>query len=99
MQQQGRNTMKSIFGTWTVKKKLLVGFLGVGALVLVVGLLGSQKLAQVRHDTEEVVRLNQDAERLAEIKIAMLAQVQAEKDYLLSGDSQFLEAQEIRSRD
>jgi len=92
--------MNDLIGKWTIKKKLIAGFLFVGFLVGLVGLIGSQRLASIRQDVVGMSSEIKDAEEVAVIEADMLEQVKAEKDYILTGDSKFLEehknwAQEI----
>jgi len=82
--------MKNRLGIWTVKRKLVAGFLGVGLLVGVVGFIGSHQLSKVHRGMSEIVRLNKDVKRLNSIEPTLSRQMKAEKDYLLSSDPKHL---------
>ena len=79
------------FQHWSVRAKLLTAFFAVGLLVGGLGIFASLKLTQVRQDIEEIHLLSQGSERLAEIEVAMIKTRRREKDFLLSGSSQYLE--------
>ena len=82
--------MGDSFGTWTIGRKLTAGFLTLAALAALIGLMGRERLALVGHDTEEIILLERENERLLQIEIDMLQQLMQEKDYVLSGDDQYL---------
>lgn len=86
--------MKNRLGIWTVKRKLVAGFLGVGLLVGVVGFIGSHQLSKVHRGMSEIVRLNKDVKRLNSIEPTLSRQMKAEKDYLLSSDPKHLKTHE-----
>jgi methyl-accepting chemotaxis protein len=88
-----------LFGAWTIGKKLTAGFLVMGLLVGAVGLFGSQKIDQVLRDLEEIVAKSKDVERLAEIEISMIEQINAEKNFLLSAEEKFTDLHEKLGRE
>ena len=83
--------MKNSWGNWTLGKTLTAGFLAVAALVAVMGMISRQRMTHMEADLQEIYLLAQYEEHLAEIEITMLEQIRAEKDYLLSGDAQYIQ--------
>ncbi len=82
--------MNQKLGTWTVGRKLTVGFLSVAGLVGAVGLLGSQRLGTAARDAQEIARLSDDATRLCRIETLIESALAAEDEYLLTGDAKYL---------
>jgi methyl-accepting chemotaxis protein len=82
-----------------ISRRMLAGFLAIAAVGGLIGVIGSERLAHVRRDTEEVVMLDGLSSRLARIETLMLVQLQAEKEYLLSGEGRYLEAHDTAERE
>ncbi len=77
-------------GQWTIGKKLTSGFILVGLLVGVVGWIGSLRIGYVLESLEQIVALEYNTKALSDIEALMLKQIQAEKDFLLSGETRYV---------
>jgi methyl-accepting chemotaxis protein len=82
--------VKRFLGDITIGKKLYAGFLALALAVGTVGIVGSRQLAYTVSEMERMARLAEGQERLADIQVAMLNQLKAEKGYLLSQDLDYL---------
>ena len=84
--------MKGMFQHWTIGKKLTGGFLLMSLLVAIVGIIANANIGRVRDEANAITSSAREAQRLAAIQVDMLLQIEAEKDFLLSGDPKHLEA-------
>src|SRR5262245_1499006 len=84
--------MKGMFVDWTIGKRLTGAFALMSLLVATVGIIGSVNLTTMRHDAGVITASAREAGRYALIQVDMLKQVEAEKDFLLSGDPKHREA-------
>jgi methyl-accepting chemotaxis protein len=90
--------MKGIFRNWTIGKRLTGAFALMSLLVATVGIIGSANLTTMRRDAGAITTSAREAGRYALIQVDMLKQVEAEKDYLLSGDSKHRESHRALGR-
>jgi hypothetical protein len=67
-------------------------------LVAAVGVIGSANLTTMRRDAAVITTSAREAGRFATIQVDMLKQVEAEKDFLLSGDQKYREAHRALGR-
>src|SRR5215510_12749594 len=91
-------SMKGIFHNWTIGKRLTGAFALMSMLVATVGMIGSANLTTMRRDAGVITTSAREAGRYALIQVDMLKQVEAEKDYLLSGDPKHREAHRTLGR-
>jgi len=90
--------MKGIFHNWTIGKRLTGAFALMSLLVAAVGVIGSANLTTMRRDAAVITTSAREAGRFATIQVDMLKQVEAEKDFLLSGDQKYREAHRALGR-
>jgi len=81
--------MAQDIGTWTIGRKLTGGFMLVALMVLAVGLLSRSNMQTITGDLEEVIAQSDDETRLSEIEVNLYEQLAAEKDLLLTGESEY----------
>ncbi|HYO75277.1 MAG TPA: methyl-accepting chemotaxis protein [Thermoanaerobaculia bacterium] len=84
--------------SWSIRTKLIAGFLAVAALIVAVSVVGVRSLTVVRNDAEEIVRLSGAEKHLAVVRRSMLEQIRDEKDYLLSADKKFVAQHEAHAQ-
>jgi methyl-accepting chemotaxis protein len=84
--------------SWSIRTKLIAGFLAVAALIVIVSGVGARSLTIVRVDAEQIVRLSGAEKHLAVVRRSMLEQIRDEKDYLLSRDKKFLAQHEAHGK-
>ncbi|HXJ33511.1 MAG TPA: methyl-accepting chemotaxis protein [Candidatus Eisenbacteria bacterium] len=83
--------MRQGIGNWTIRTKLLLSFVVVGALVAVVGLLASRRVDAIGNALQEIVQGNQEMAQQSRLRTGMLQQIEAEKNYLLSGYGKYVD--------
>ena len=78
-------------GGLSIRSKLQVAFLALGALVGVVGFLATARIQHIGAALQAIHELNTEAQRQGRLRTSLLLQVEAEKNFLLSGDPKYLE--------
>ena len=80
--------MDKQMGIWTLGRKLTIGFLGIAALVGVVGFVATQKLLQVQQSIIEGAQEDRDAKNLTDLKVLALQRSLIERAYAYDGDEE-----------
>jgi methyl-accepting chemotaxis protein len=83
--------MATVFGTWTIRKRLLAGFVAVGGLVGLVGLLATQRVNVIGRALREIVAVSREVDQQGRLRTSLLQQIEAEKNFLLAGDPKYIE--------
>ncbi len=83
--------MATVFGTWTIRKRLLAGFVAVGGLVGLVGLLATQRVNVIGGALREIVAVSREVDQQSRLRTGLLQQIEAEKNFLLAGDPKYVE--------
>ncbi|MDH5805245.1 MAG: MCP four helix bundle domain-containing protein, partial [Gemmatimonadota bacterium] len=86
--------MAQDIGTWTIGRKLTGGFMVVALMVLAVGIFSRSNMQHIVADLEEIIELSDDETRLSAIEVKLFEQLAAEKDFLLTGESRYVDAHE-----
>ena len=81
----------SVFGTWSIRGKLLAGFVAVGGLVGLVGTLGSQRVDRIGTALQAIVTVTEEVNQQSRLRTGLLQQIEAEKNFLLAGDPKYIE--------
>jgi methyl-accepting chemotaxis protein len=79
------------FGNWTIRRRLLASFVAVGGLVGLVGMLATQRVNDVGTALRAIVTVSENVSRQNRLRTGLLQQVEAEKNFLLSGDPKYPE--------
>lgn len=85
--------------SWSIRTKLIAGFLSVAALIVIVAVAGNRSLDIMTRDAAAVIELTGEAQHLDAIRAAMLHQIQTEKDFLLSADKKYVAQHEEYARE
>ena len=80
-----------VLGTWSIRNKLLAGFIAVGGLVGLVGMLGSQRVDRVGAALQAIVTVTDEVNEQSRLRTGLLQQIEAEKNFLLAGDPKYIE--------
>jgi len=83
--------MTPLFSTWSIRNKLLAGFIAVGALVGLVGWLASQRIDRIGQALRAIVVVTEEVTQQNRLRTELLQQVEAEKNFLLAGDPKYIE--------
>jgi methyl-accepting chemotaxis protein len=83
--------MATAFGTWTIRKRLLAGFVAVGGLVGLVGLLATQRVNRIGSALREIVAVSREVDLQGRLRTGLLQQIEAEKNFLLAGDPKYID--------
>src|SRR5690348_7481494 len=83
--------MATVFGTWTIRKRLLAGFVAVGGLVGLVGMLATQRVNRIGDALHEIVAVSREVDQQSRLRTGLLQQIEAEKNFLLAGDPKYME--------
>jgi CHASE3 domain sensor protein len=83
--------MTRLFGSWTIRGRLLASFVAVGGLVGLIGVLATQRVNRVGTALRAIVTVSEEVNRQNKLRTALLQQVEAEKNFLLSGDPKYPE--------
>jgi methyl-accepting chemotaxis protein len=91
--------MKQVFMNWTIRRKILAGFIATGALVGLVGFLGTQRVNRIGAAFDAVVSVSGAVDQQNRLRTGLLQQLEAEKNFLLAGDPKYLEAHKTLGRE
>ena len=80
-----------MFGTWSLRNKILAAFVAVGGLVGLVGTLGSQRVDRIGAALQAIVTVTDEVNQQTRLRTGLLQQVEAEKNFLLAGDPKYVE--------
>jgi methyl-accepting chemotaxis protein len=83
--------MATVFGNWTIRKRLLAGFVAVGGLVGLVGMLATQRVNRIGTTLRAIVAVSEEVDQQTRLRTGLLQQVEAEKNFLLAGDPKYIE--------
>jgi methyl-accepting chemotaxis protein len=83
--------MTRLFGSWTIRGRLLASFIAVGGLVGLIGMLATQRVDRVGAALRAIVIVSEEVSRQNRLRTGLLQQVEAEKNFLLSGDPKYPE--------
>jgi methyl-accepting chemotaxis protein len=91
--------MTTAFGGWTIRKRLLAGFVAVGGLVGLVGMLATQRVNRIGTALREIVAVSREVDQQGRLRTGLLQQIEAEKNFLLAGDPKYIELHRKLRRD
>jgi methyl-accepting chemotaxis protein len=91
--------MTNVFTHWSIRNKLLAGFIAVGALVALVGWLASQRIDRIGEGLRAIVVVTEEVNQQGRLRTELLRQVEAEKNFLLAGDPKYVELHKKLRRD
>jgi methyl-accepting chemotaxis protein len=91
--------MTTVFGTWTIRKRLLAGFVAVGGLVGLVGALATQRVNRIGTALREIVAVSREVDQQGRLRTGLLQQIEAEKNFLLAGEPKYIELHRKLRRD
>jgi CHASE3 domain sensor protein len=91
--------MTTVFGTWTIRKRLLAGFVAVGGLVGLVGTLATQRVNRIGTALREIVAVSREVDQQGRLRTGLLQQIEAEKNFLLAGEPKYIELHRKLRRD
>jgi methyl-accepting chemotaxis protein len=91
--------MKQLLSNWTIRRKILAGFIATGALVGVVGFLGTQRVNRIGAAFDAVVSVSGAVDQQSKLRTGLLQQVEAEKNFLLAGDPKYVEIHKTLGRE
>jgi methyl-accepting chemotaxis protein len=83
--------MTQVFTHWSIRSKLLAGFIVVGGLVGLVGWLASQRIERIGDALQAIVVVTEEVNEQNRLRTGLLRQVEAEKNFLLAGDPKYVE--------
>jgi methyl-accepting chemotaxis protein len=75
----------------SIRTKLLAGFIAVGGLVGLVGWLASQRISDIGETLTTIVVVSEEVNEQSRLRTELLRQVEAEKNFLLSGDPKYVD--------
>jgi methyl-accepting chemotaxis protein len=91
--------MKHLITNWTIRRKILAGFIATGGLVGVVGYLSTQRVNRIGSAFDTVVSVSAAVDQQNRLRTGLLQQLEAEKNFLLGGDPKYLEAHKTLGRE
>jgi methyl-accepting chemotaxis protein len=91
--------MKHLITNWTIRRKILAGFIATGGLVGVVGYLGTQRVNRIGSAFDTVVSVSAAVDQQNRLRTGLLQQLEAEKNFLLGGDPKYIEAHKTLGRE
>ena len=83
--------MTYVSSTWSIRHKLLAGFIAVGGLVGLVGWLAGQRIDRIGEALSAIVVVTEEVTQHNRLRTDLLQQVEAEKNFLLSGDPKYVD--------
>jgi methyl-accepting chemotaxis protein len=79
------------FGALTIRTRLLIGFVAVGGLVGLIGILATQRINRIGAALHAIVDVSAEVAEQNRLRTGLLQQVEAEKNFLLAGDPKYIE--------
>ena len=83
--------MTQVFSYWSIRSKLLAGFIVIGGLVGLVGWLASQRIERIGDALQAIVVVTEEVNEQNRLRTELLRQVEAEKNFLLAGEPKYIE--------
>jgi methyl-accepting chemotaxis protein len=83
--------MTRLFSTLTIRNKLLAGFVVVGTLVGLVGALAGQRVDRMGATVNAIVQVADEVNTQNRLRTELLRQVEAEKNFLLAGETKYVD--------